>query len=94
MGSPALSTSLGKCKLDVTRQRLWHKRVLENIKIGAVERSNGTVQAQLRAYHLDVQERMKVRVHSWHTVVSMDLAEFSVDGGAPPVRSENETDFV
>ena len=30
-------------------------------EIGAVERANGTVQAQLRAYHLDVQERMKVR---------------------------------
>ena len=29
-------------------------------EIGAVERANGTVQAQLRAY-LDVQERMKVR---------------------------------
>ena len=31
-------------------------------EIGAVERANGTVQAQLRAYDLDVQERMKVRV--------------------------------
>ena len=31
-------------------------------EIGAVERANGTVQAQLRAYYLDVQERMKVRV--------------------------------
>ena len=29
---------------------------------GAVERANGTVQAQLRAYYLDVHERMKVRV--------------------------------
>ena len=29
---------------------------------GAVERANGTVQAQLRAYHLDMQERMKVRI--------------------------------
>ena len=27
-----------------------------------MERANGTVQAQLRAYHLDVQERMKVRI--------------------------------
>ena len=27
-----------------------------------MERANGTVQAQLRACHLDVQERMKVRV--------------------------------
>ena len=31
-------------------------------EIGAVERSNETVQAQLRAYNLDVQDRMKVRV--------------------------------
>ena len=30
-------------------------------EIGAVERANGTVHAQLRAYYLDVQERMKVR---------------------------------
>ena len=32
--------------------------------------------------------------HSWHTVVSMDVAAFSLDGGALPVRSENETDSV
>ena len=32
MGSPALSRSLGEYKLDVTRQRLWHGRVLEDIK--------------------------------------------------------------
>ena len=31
-------------------------------EIGAVERANRTVQAQLRAYYLDVQDRMKVRV--------------------------------
>ena len=31
-------------------------------EIGAVERANGTVQAQLRAYYQDVQERMKVRI--------------------------------
>ena len=31
-------------------------------EIGAVERANGTVQAQLRAYYLDVLDRMKVRV--------------------------------
>ena len=31
-------------------------------EIGAVERANGTVQAQRRAYYLDVQDRMKVRV--------------------------------
>ena len=31
-------------------------------EIGAVERANGTVLSQLRAYYLDVQERMKVRV--------------------------------
>ena len=31
-------------------------------EIGAVERANGTVQAQLRTYYLDVQDRMKVRI--------------------------------
>ena len=31
-------------------------------EIGAVERANGLVQAQLRAYFLDVQNRMKVRI--------------------------------
>ena len=31
-------------------------------EIGAVERANGTVQTSLRAYFLDVQERMKVRI--------------------------------
>ena len=31
-------------------------------EIGAVERAYGTVQAQLRAWYLDVQDRMKVRV--------------------------------
>ena len=31
-------------------------------EIGAVERPNGTVQAQLRPYYLDVQERMQVRI--------------------------------
>ena len=32
MVSPALSRSLGEYKLDVTRQRLWHRRVLDDIK--------------------------------------------------------------
>ena len=50
-------------------------------------------QAQLRAYYLDVQERMQVS-NSWYTDVSTDVAAFSVDGGALPVRSENETDSV
>ena len=31
-------------------------------EFGAVERANGTVQAQLRAYFLDVQNRMQVRI--------------------------------
>ena len=62
-------------------------------EIGAVGRAGGTVQAQLRAYYLDVQERIKARVIPG-TVVSMDVAAFSVDGGAPPVRSENETDSI
>ena len=61
-------------------------------EIGAVERANGTVQAQLRAYFLDVQNRMQVRII--HIVVSMDVAAFCLDGGALPVRSKNETDSV
>ena len=32
--------------------------------------------------------------HSRHTVVSMDVAAFCLDGGALPVRSKNETDSV
>ena len=31
-------------------------------EIGAVERANGSVQAHLRTYYLDVQERMKVKI--------------------------------
>ena len=62
-------------------------------EIGAVERANGTVQAQLRAYYLDVQERMKMS-HSRYAVVSMDVAAFCVDGGSLPVRLKNETDSV
>ena len=63
-------------------------------EIGAVERANGTVQAQLRACYLDVQESIKSESHSRYTVVPMDVAAFSVDGGALPVRSKNETDSV
>ena len=62
-------------------------------EIGAVERAKGTVQAQLRAYYLDVQER-KNENHSLYTVVSMDVAAFCLDGGALSVRSKNETDSV
>ena len=63
-------------------------------EIGAVERANGTVQAQVRAYYLDVQESMKVRVipgtqlfpwmlrHSVWTVVRYQSDQ------------ENETDSV
>ena len=63
-------------------------------EIGAVERANATVQAQLQAYYLDVQRTHESESHSRHTVVSMDVAAFSVDGGALPVRSENKTDSV
>ena len=41
-----------------------------------------------------LQKRMKSESHTRHKVVSMDVAAFSVDGGALPVRSENETDSV
>ena len=41
---------------------LAQTRVGGHQEIGEVERANGTEQAQLRAYYLDVQERVKVRV--------------------------------
>ena len=63
-------------------------------EIGAVERANGTVQAQLLAFYLDVQERMKERVIFVAQFVPMDVAACSVDGGALPIRSENEADPV
>ena len=67
---------------DETKQRLWHRpSVGGHQEIGAVERANGTVQAQLRAYYLDVQDRMKVQNYSRYTVVSMDVAAFCLDGG-------------
>ena len=63
MGSPALSRLLKGYKLDETKQRLWHRRMLEvTKKLEQWNVRNGTVQAQLRAYYLDVQERMKVRI--------------------------------
>ena len=50
MGSAASSRSLGEHKIDVAWQRLWHRRVLDDIEeIGIVERANGTVQAHLRS---------------------------------------------
>ena len=55
----------GQSRRDRTTS-LAQTQVLEDIKrlqeIGAVERANKTVQAQLRAYHLDAQDRVKVRV--------------------------------
>ena len=44
-------------------------------EIGAVERANGTVQAQSNAS----------QNHYRYTVVSMDVATFCLDGGALPV---------
>ena len=63
-------------------------------EIGAVERANGTVQAQLRAYYLGRARAYETENHSKYTVVSMDVAAFCLDGGALPVRSKNETDSV
>ena len=62
-------------------------------EIGAVERANGAVQAQLRAYFLDVQNRMQVRIIPG-TQLFPDVAAFCLDGGALPVRSKNETGSV
>ena len=63
MGSPALSRSLGElqARRDKTTTLAWTSGGGHQ-EIGAVERANGTVQAQLRAYYLDVQELMKLRV--------------------------------
>ena len=60
-------------------------------EIGAVERANGTVQAQLRAYFLDVQNRNASQNHSRYTVVSMDVAAFCLDGGCAtsPIKERN-----
>ena len=62
-GEPSILRSLGEYKLDVKKTTtLAQTSVGGHQEIGAVGRANGTVQAQLRAYYLDVQERMKVRV--------------------------------
>ena len=94
MESPVLSRSLGEYKFDVTRQRLWHRLVLEDIKrwrSGTCEwNSAGAVASVL----LGRAKTHECESHSQYTVVSMDVAAFSVDGGALPVRSENETDSV
>ena len=63
MGSPASSRLLEGYKLDETKTTtLAQTSVGGQQKIGAVERAHGTVQAQLRAYCLDVQERVRVRI--------------------------------
>ena len=51
-----------------------------------VKRAHGTVQAQLRASYLTVQDRMKVQgaSHLWHAAFSTDVAALSLDGGALP----------
>ena len=95
-GCPALSRLLEGYKLDETKQRLWHRRVLEvTKKIGAVERATGTVQAQLRACYLDVQERMKKRIIP-STQLFPSMLRHSVWTGVryQSDRSKNETDSV
>ena len=81
-------------KLDVTKQRLWHRRVLEDIKRleqwNVRRNSAGSVAGALPGCARTHESESRSR----HTVVSMDVAAFSVDGGALPVRSENETDSV
>ena len=81
-GVSALSRSLGEHKLDVTRQRLWYKS-----SSGTCEwNSAGSVAGVLPGPRTHESESQ-----SWYTVVSMDVAAFSLDGGALPVRSKNET---
>ena len=95
MGSPALSRPHEGYKLDVTKQRLWHRRVLEDTK--RLERWNVRME-QCRPSCERItwmcKNAFKSESHPWCTVVSMDVAAFTVDGGAPPVRSKNETDSV
>ena len=63
MESPALLRLREEYKLDETKiTTLAQTSVGGHQEIGAVERANGTVQAQLRAYFLDVQNRMQVRI--------------------------------
>ena len=62
-GSPALSRSLEGYKPDLTKQRLWHRRVLEDTK--RLERWNVRMEQcrpSCERHYLDVQERMKVIV--------------------------------
>ena len=63
---------------------LAQARVGVHQEIGALERANGTVQAQLLAYSLDVQDRMKFRVISGTHLFSVDVEALSVDSGALP----------
>ena len=89
MESPALSRSLGEYKLDVKKQRLWHRRVLEDTKrSGTCEWNSAGAVASVLPGRARAHESEH---HSRYAVVSMDVAAFSVDGGALPVRSENET---
>ena len=93
MGSPALSRSLGEYKPDVTRQRLWHRQSvgghLRDWSSGTCElNGTGSVAGVLPG---------RARTHGCesrhgHTAVPMDVAASSADGGALPVRPENETD--
>ena len=76
MVSPASSRLLEGYKLDGTKtSTVAQTSVGGHQEIGAVERTTGTVQAQLRAYYLGVQDRMKVRIipymlrHSVWTIV-------------------------
>ena len=56
-----------------------------------------TVQAQLRAYYLDVQRAFDSENHSRYAAMELfpwNVAALCLDGGALSVRSKNETDSV
>ena len=88
MEPPASSRLLEGNKFDETKQRLWHKRVLEVIKkleLWTCEWNSASTVAS---------ELFERENHSRYTVVSMDVAAFCLDGGALSVRPKNETDSV
>ena len=86
-GEPSIVEIARRLQARRDKQRLWHRRVLEDTKIW---NSAGLVASVL----LGCARTHESESHSRYTVVSMDVAAFSVDGGALPVRSEKETDSV
>ena len=61
-------------------------------EIGAVERANGTGAGSVAGVLLGRARTHESESHSWYTVVTIDVAAFSVDGGwcaTSPIRERN-----